>query len=356
MEKEARAILAKIENNGFKAYIVGGYPRDKYLKIVSNDIDITTSALPQQIKQIFPSACLNTINYSSVKIQGKESIYELTTMRKEQKYNQKRQPIKIKYISNLKKDLKRRDFYLNTLCINQNGEYIDILKARKDIDRKVIRLIGGAKKLEEDPLRILRAIRFATTLSFKIDKKLSKLIKKKASLVNKLSYNRKKEELEKIFLSKNVQKGLQLIKEYQLDRYLDLYNLDALVITTNPLGIWAQVDITNVYPFNKKEQKIKKIISQYIDTPIDDIFLYRYGLDIASILNEINSHIDIFTKYNNLPIKKRRDLAINVEDIKMLVNDLSLNIVISDLEKQILNKTLKNNTQDIKNYIISKYH
>ena len=250
--------LKKIIEHGFKAYIVGGYP-----------IDITTQATPKQLKQIFLNTNLVITNYSIV-IKDKTNTYEITTMRKEKKYNQKRQPIKIKFIKNLKKDLKRRDFYINTLCIDKDGNFLDLLKAKKDRDRKVIRLIGKSKRLKEDPQRILRAVRLATTLSFNIDKKLSKNIKKYAYLVKNLSYTRKKEELDKIFSDKNAKKGIELIKYYHLDKYLELNNIDNVIITTDILGIWSQLGVIKIYPFKKEEKKIIEQINKNRDVDINN--------------------------------------------------------------------------------------
>ena len=116
MEKQALKVLSILEENGYKAYIVGGYVRDKLLGIESNDIDICTSATPKEIKEIFKSS--SSPNYGSVNITYKNINFDITTFRREIKYLDNRIPIKLKYIKTIKKDLLRRDFTVNTICMN----------------------------------------------------------------------------------------------------------------------------------------------------------------------------------------------------------------------------------------------
>ena len=221
-------ILKTIENNGYKAYIVGGFVRDYILGIKSIDVDICTNATPKELIKIFDAAIPN-MEYGSVTLTYKKINFEITTFRRERKYINHRKPSEIEYIDDLKEDLLRRDITINTLCMNSNKEIIDLLDGMKDIKNKVIRVVGiEEERLDEDTLRILRIIRFATKLNFKIDFKTSNAIRKKGHLLKEISYTRKKEELEKIFSSKNVKYGIHLIKKYNLDKYLELNNIKKL--------------------------------------------------------------------------------------------------------------------------------
>ena len=193
-------VLNKIIENGFEAYIVGGYPRDIYLARKSSDVDICTNATPKDIKNIFNNVILPTHEYGSVTVIYKKIRFEITTYRKDLKYINNRVPSKVKYTDDLFEDLRRRDFTVNTLCMNERGEILDVLNIKEDFDNKVIRTVGDAKnKISEDSLRILRAVRFSTILNFDLDKDLKKAIKKYGYLLKKLSYFRKKEELDRIF-------------------------------------------------------------------------------------------------------------------------------------------------------------
>ena len=175
MLDKAIEVLEKLEENGFTAYIVGGFVRDYLIKRETTDIDICTNATPKDIVSIFNVKLLPENNYGSVVVIYKKIRFDITTYRKEIKYEDNRRPVKIKYINNLKKDLCRRDFTINTLCINSKKEVLDILNVRKDLDNKLIKTVGNPRyRIKEDSLRILRAIRFATILDFEIDKKTLK--------------------------------------------------------------------------------------------------------------------------------------------------------------------------------------
>ena len=204
MYKNAREVL-KINDNGYESYIVGGVVRDYILGMKSIDVDICTNATPKEIKNIFKGAVMPSKKYGAVTLIYKKVRYEITTYRKEIKYDDYRRPSKLEYIDDLLEDLKRRDFTINTFCMDSDGNVIDLLNAKEDLDNKIIRTVGNPKqKLKEDVLRILRAIRFATSLNFDISDDVKKAIKKNRALLKKLSYTRKKEELTKIFTSPNL--------------------------------------------------------------------------------------------------------------------------------------------------------
>ena len=245
-------ILNILNNNGYEAYIVGGFVRDYLLNIKSNDYDICTNALYEDLKDLFD---VSDNNYGSFKINYKGTLYEVTTFRKDLNYINNRKPEHIIYVKTLYEDLQRRDFTINTICMDKDKNIIDLLNGRDDLNNKLIKVVGDTdKKISEDALRILRAIRFATTLNFKLDDNLYNSIKKYNYLVKDLSYYRKRQELDKIFQSNNIDYGIKLLKELELDKYLEI-NLDFK--KTDLLGIWAQINNMN-YPFTKQELKIIK--------------------------------------------------------------------------------------------------
>ncbi len=253
MYDDAIDILKKLEYHGYKAYIVGGYPRNLYLNINSNDIDICTNAKPEEIYKIFDNVDLKNSLYGNAIVTINNHKYEITTFRKELKYINNRKPEKIEFLDKLEDDLIRRDFIINTLCIDSNKQYIDLFGAIDDLNKKVIRLVGDKSKLKEDALRILRAIRFATTLNFEIDEKLDSAINEYAYLVSNLSYFRKKQELDLIFKSGN-KMGIDLLIKYNLHKYLNIEKLTNIKKYNNYLDIWKQLDVKDIYPFTKEEK------------------------------------------------------------------------------------------------------
>ncbi len=215
MYETALNILNIIENNGYKAYIVGGYPRDKYLGIESTDIDICTNAKVADLELLFNDIDTKYKNYGNCIVHMNNYNFEITTFRKE-KYLTNRNDVEIDFIDSLNEDLIRRDFTINALCIDKDGKYIDILNSINDLDNKTIRLIGNVDRLKDDPLRILRAIRFSGNLNFKLDNYLIEGINKYGYLIANLSNNKIKEEINK--MNSN---GISLLKQYNLDKYIE---------------------------------------------------------------------------------------------------------------------------------------
>lgn len=196
MYNTALSILKEINSTGYIAYIVGGYVRDYLLGINSSDIDITTSATPDIIASLYDVVEDNS-RFGSLKIKKNNYIFEITTFRKELEYNN-RFP-KIEFTDSLIEDLKRRDFTINAICMDEDESIIDLMGGIEDIEKKTIRSIGDVDiKLTEDPLRILRAIRFMGYLDFTLDESLKNSIIKNKELVKTLSKRRIDSELFKM--------------------------------------------------------------------------------------------------------------------------------------------------------------
>lgn len=361
MYHAALEILKKINDHGYKAYVVGGYVRDLYLNRHSIDVDICTNATPKELKTIFGDIMLPSIQYGSVTIIYRKIRFEITTFRKDIKYENNRIPVKIKYINSLLEDLKRRDFTINTLCMDKNGDIIDLLGSKIDLDNKLIKMVGSPRnRLKEDSLRILRAVRFATSLNFTLDEDLKKYIKKYGYLLKKLSYYRKKEELEKMFTSPNASYGINLLKELELDKHLELKNIDELVLTPSLITIWSQLGVKDIYAFSNHEKDTIKKIEELKDKDLlDSINLYHYGLYISSMAGELRgiSKKIITKKYNDLPIKSSRDIAITGKEICCLLQKepgAYLKDILKDIEKEILVGNLKNDYEEIKKYILNQ--
>lgn len=345
-----------LEAKGYKAYIVGGYPRDKYMGRESTDYDICTDAKPKDIKSIFNDYKVSIEHYGCVNVFIENKSFEITTFRRDITYFNNRFPISLKYVKSLKIDLQRRDFRMNTICLNSKGEYIDLLNGRDDIDNKIIKVVGDTdKKIKEDSLRILRAIRFATILDFQLDNNLKRSIKVYGHLVKNLSYERKKDELDKIFSSNNALKGINLIKDLNLDKYLDI-DVSNVKKVDSVLAYWVQVNPKN-YKFKKCEKEQIDQVTELMNLDLlDSNNLYRYGLYVSLLAGEIRN-IDkktITKKYNDLVIKDRKDIVVTPLEICEILDREPgdfLNNIISDLEHKIVNNELSNDKVSIINYL-----
>ena len=362
MEEKAIEILNILYEKGYESYIVGGYPRDKILGYKTNDIDICTSATPKELLEIFDNVIISDMQYGSVVVAYKGYKYDVTTFRKEIKYEGNRRPIKIKYIKDIKKDLLRRDFTINTFCINKEGNLLDILGIREDLDNKLLKTVGNPRyRIKEDALRILRCIRFSTILDFNIDKKTKHYLSKYSYLLKKLSMNRKKEELDKIFMSTNKEKGIKLLIDLNLTNALDINSLPRITLCDDLIGIWCQLEVDNIYPFTRLEKEQMHLLRELLNNEdINNYLLYKYGLYLCSVYADIKgiTKRKINKMYAQLPIKSRKEIALSSGEIPSIINKKPgkyIKDIITDIEEKILNNELNNEYEEIKKYIVAKY-
>lgn len=360
MLKSIKEILTKITDEGFQAYAVGGYPRDQLLNRESTDVDISTDATPRELKKIFPKLIMPKIKYGSVTMIYNNIRFEITTFRTEEAYLDYRKPSEVSFTSDLHLDLIRRDFTINTLCMNVDGEILDLLNSKCDIEKKVVKMVGDPSiRLKEDVLRILRAIRFATILGFDLDEELKDNIMKYGYLLKKLSYERKKEELDKIFSSKNIKHGLDLIDKLGLSEPLEI-NLQNVVITSSNIGIWAQLGCLDKYKFNAHDYEFIKKINEAVKTDLTINDIYKYGLYVSSIAAEINGigRNKIAKLHASLQIRSKKEIEINGSEIASLLNKEPgryIKEILNDLEYNIVNGKINNKKLELKDYILKKY-
>lgn len=217
--------LANIfKRNGFTLYLVGGAVRDYLLKGDFSDIDVTSDARPDEIKKMGIADCDYTFEkYGNVNIHYVGYKFELTTLRKEDDYTDKRHPHQIFFAKDIKEDYSRRDFTINALYMDESLNIYDFVNGREDLKKKLIRVIGDSnKRINEDPLRIIRAIRFAIDLDFEIEDELQKTIVSNLSLLDSLNKDKIRQELRKIKTNKNDLKSY--FDKFGISKYLDMIN------------------------------------------------------------------------------------------------------------------------------------
>ena len=185
----------KFKENGFSIFEVGGSVRDEILGIEVYDFDFATDATPEEMMKFLPDVNGTFSKYGCIKYKGEFGRAEITTFRVEEEYDDFRHPTKIKFVKSLDEDFKRRDFTINAIYKDINGKLYDPSNGVLDLNNKIIRLIGNPeKRIKEDPLRILRAKRFATKLGFQVEPKTQKAIDEFSYLLEKLNPEKIKEE------------------------------------------------------------------------------------------------------------------------------------------------------------------
>ena len=357
MKELGLEIINKIINSGYEAFIVGGYVRDSLLNIESNDVDITTSAPPMEIKKIFPDCEVKSDSYGAVVINYKKYRFDITTMREEMEYFDNRHPSSIHYVDDLAKDLARRDFTINALCFDKDGKLVDLIGGKSDLDKKIIRtIIPSDKSFKDDALRILRAIRFASFLDFSLSDDVIEAINNNKHLLNKLSIARKKDELDKIFGSRKASEGIKLIKELHLEKELHLDNLDRIKDYSDIVGIWAMIN-SSYYSFTNNEKDLIKNVNIVYDMDnLDPFVLYHYGCYV-NLIAGINKGIkkkDILEKYESLPIKRRDEINITAREMCDVLNKKPGSFIgklYAKLEQEILSGNLENDNNKIREFI-----
>lgn len=187
------------EENGYKLYLVGGTVRDYLLGISLTDMDAVTDATPEEMKAFLKDADYTFAKYGSVTIKlDKKVKFDITTMREETSYLDARHPSKIQFIKDLKVDVRRRDFTVNALYLDKNLKVIDYVDGQKDLKDRLLRMVGDPKtRLKEDPLRIIRAIRFAVDYDLSLDNDLEQTIIDTKSELNNLNPEKIKQDLAK---------------------------------------------------------------------------------------------------------------------------------------------------------------
>ena len=229
-------IMAK---HGYRAYAVGGCVRDVIMGREPSDWDMTTNASPDKMIEIFALEGVKTIptglKHGTVTVLLDGETYEVTTFRIDGSYTDSRHPDEVIFTSNIEDDLARRDFTVNAMaaapvsdklavcgCTRaENAEIIDVFGGIADINNKIIRAVGDPeRRFAEDALRILRAVRFAATLGFEIEENTKKAAKKLAFGLEKVSMERKLVELKKMLISSGADKGIDLIFELGLEKYI----------------------------------------------------------------------------------------------------------------------------------------
>lgn len=224
--KEVLYVVESLQNAGFEGYLVGGCVRDIILGKNPKDWDITTNAVPNEIQDIFPDSFYeNDFGTVGVKTHAEDPVYvvvEVTPYRTETTYSDNRHPDEVSFSQNIEEDLKRRDFTMNAIAYNPvSDEIIDLFNGQEDIQKGLIKTVGDAsERFTEDALRIIRAVRFASELSFTISSDIISAISRLSPLLSNVSRERIGEEFKKIIMSDNPVLGLSLAQKLDITDYI----------------------------------------------------------------------------------------------------------------------------------------
>lgn len=224
LPEEIKKIIKKFKNHNFQIYLVGGAVRNLLLNKKITNWDLATNATPEEIQKLFPDSFYNN-NYGTVSVitktnQNLSILIEITPFRKEEKYEDFRHPKKISWAKTIEEDLSRRDFTINAIAYDGEN-FIDPFNGQNDLENKIIKAVGNPDiRFQEDALRLIRAIRFASQLGFFIEEKTLSSIKKNAFLIKKISWERIRDEFLKILSSDHPADGVLFLRNTGLLKYI----------------------------------------------------------------------------------------------------------------------------------------
>lgn len=363
-------LIKLLNKNGYLAYIVGGFVRDKLLNIPSNDIDITTNAKPEDLKRLFKTKETTAPIYLSCVVLFEGFEFELTSFRCDIKYNDHRHPV-TKPASSLDDDLKRRDFTINALVLDKDEKIIDLFDGLSDLKNKTIRVIGNPfSRFDDDALRILRACYFAAKLNFDIEPQTLKGMQDASKYISFLSTERILEEISKLLSSAYYKKGLEYLKKSNASSLLGLDsaisclvnssfrpNLDDLLLLASYFKEGFNLNLTK-----NKANLYKKALELIKIDYFDNYILYCYSIEELLLANKAKQFLNKPSQLEEelkaikeaLPIKSRKDLAINIKEVIEALNLEQgpwINELLIKLEKEILLNKLKNEKNTIIKFI-----
>lgn len=386
--KKALPVLETLQKAGFEAYFVGGSVRDALLGKAVNDVDIATSAFPEEIKRLFRKTVDVGIEHGTVMVLMNDESYEVTTFRTESTYQDYRRPDSVTFVRSLKEDLKRRDLTINAFAMNNEGVIQDFFNGEKDLKEQIIRAVGKPEeRFHEDALRMMRAVRFASQLGFQLEADTFYAIVVNAPLLKNIAVERIQVEFVKMAMGKYVLQGMEAFFTTNLYEYCP--NMDQgkvalrrFSLISKPVKkerhVWALLlyflgvqNIKEGTAFLKNWKLSNKLINE--STKILELLLYRHHSPLnhyivykftppivwetEDLLEMLKLPFDKRTAarlIHTLPIQSRDEMNINGQIIMEETNNRGgrwLGEAIGMAEKAIVLGAISNEKEAILNWL-----
>lgn len=336
-------VLKRLKDTGYEAYIVGGAVRDLLLNLPVSDFDIASSAHPNEVMKLFEKVIPTGVQHGTVTVVFEDEPFEVTTFRSEKKYDDFRHPSEVQFLSHIDGDLARRDFTINSMALSGNGEIVDPFQGRDDLKKGLIRTVGHAdERFTEDPLRMVRALRFLSVYSFQFEEETLQAIKKNAPLLSHIAVERVAVEFTKLLAGAAVERALKLIVETgvcfylpgleEMESYLERGVKVSLLETDEERWAWLAFEKEDPVLFLKKWRlsngvikKVQKMLS--VSKKVEEVGWNRETVYFARPLEKESErvlavihdrkptyeHIDLIA--SALPISSSDMLAVTGEDL-----------------------------------------
>lgn len=374
----AMKVMNILKREGYEAYVVGGAVRDYLLHMPSNDIDITTNAKPHQVAKLFKTKPTG-IKYGTVTVMFQDAQFEVTTYRVDGDYKDDRHPEDVTFSDEVVEDVKRRDFTMNGLLMDNQMEIHDHVGGKADIEAKLIRAIGDpVKRFEEDALRMLRAFYFQAKLGFQIDRETREAIAQQKEKLKNIANERVIAEIIKILRSKHIRSAFKSMVTTGVHDILPGLKDGIAYFSEHAQKLFVEVFFTasfalndgvipDVWKFSNKHKHRYQVASKLANEKHDitAIDLYKYGLELCLLANKVNFVLGraknqsktIQRTYHELPITSEVDLKLRATDM-IEITGKKAGAWVKQLQKQmvmeILEHKLKNDYDVLKTYMLNK--
>lgn len=373
--KTAIKVIGTLKEAGFQAYMVGGAVRDFLLGKSPQDVDVASSASPQQVKALFKRTVDTGIEHGTVLVLLDGEGIEVTTFRTEGSYTDNRRPDSVEFVQTLEEDLKRRDFTINAMAMTEQLDIIDPFGGRSDLKKQIIRAVGDPdQRFQEDALRMLRAVRFSGQLDFVIQENTLLSIQRHASLIRSIAVERLKAELDKVFANPNTQKSMKYLKETALTDFLpagQLFEVDWTFY--NPTGKsvygWFYLLYKQNLPFSeirdyRFSNEEKRLLERGLELAKLELWdqwtFYQYSIDQMEMASyATGKKLDPAAAKKQLPIQSKSDLAASGRELMQWSGERQgpwLKAWIEKMEKMIVYGELENDKELIKDWFVNEYH
>lgn len=383
--RQALPVIETLKRHGHEAYFVGGAVRDYLLKRPIGDIDIATSAHPHEVMSIFPKTVPVGIAHGTVMVIERGVSYEVTTFRKEGRYEDYRRPKDVTFVRSLYEDLQRRDFTINAIAMNEHGDMIDPFGGMEALNDRIIETVGDAReRFSEDALRMMRALRFVSQLGFSLSAETKQAIVQYGHLLQHIAVERIAVEFEKLLLGSFVSKAIELLVETNLFSYLpelatkkkELAQLAAYsLVPVHRIEAWARfAHVARLDSQGLKKWKLSNHLIRDVSICLEALerihslhdwttdALYEYGRYIPhierlrAVLHGGEPHVQhLLKRWEALPIRERKQLAINGHDLLALFERKAgpwLAEMIGKIERAVLHGEVENEKEELKEWAV----
>ncbi len=376
--KQSLYVIRALKKQNFEAFFVGGCVRDYLLKRETIDVDIATSANPYKVMDI-TKAKPTGLPYGTVSIQKDKLKIEITTYRRDAQYTDNRHPDEVIPVQTIEEDVKRRDFTINGLAMNDAYQIMDYVGGKEDLRLKIIRAIGNPdERFQEDSLRILRAAYFQAKLGFQIEKETRLSMAKNKHLIQNLPNERVFTELIKLLKEPNQLDALKTLDHSGISAFLPGLEKGIRFVINNmkePLFIDAffalcftlHGQVPSEWKFSNiarlKYEKVVELVNR--NQPLSDLDLFTQGLEICLLTNKVafllgkssNQKRALEERFQHLPLKSALDLKLRGSDLIAITNKKQgawISKAIDDMVIAVLDKRVENDYEALKTYVLQK--